>query len=179
MESLQLGNGDKDNNGLLAALDVDLTGRGDLEGSKLGLELRNVVLEVQESLGNLLLNLGGGSARSVGSAVRLARIKQCGRDVGCSFCALRPTLYTRAAMALWGRPKDDLRRSPTNIPTGSVFNLGPERPVRSKRIASSNPTSRFLILTGRSSTGTTSFFSGEMLAVVFENLKVLRRRVGW
>lgn len=70
MESLQLGNGDEDDDGLLAALDVDLTSRGDLEGSKLGLELGNVVLEVQESLGNLLLNLGGGSARSVGSAER-------------------------------------------------------------------------------------------------------------
>lgn len=72
VESLELGNGDEDNNGLLAALDVDLTSRRDLEGSKLGLELGNVVLEVQESLGNLLLNLGGGSARSVGSAAMSA-----------------------------------------------------------------------------------------------------------
>lgn len=72
MESLELGNGDEDNDGLLAALDVDLTSRRDLEGSKLGLELGNVVLEVQESLGNLLLNLGGGSARSVGSAAMSA-----------------------------------------------------------------------------------------------------------
>ena len=67
MEGLGLGNGDKDNNGLLAALDVDLAGLGDLELTELGLEVRDVLLEVEESLGNLLLDLGGGSLGSVGS----------------------------------------------------------------------------------------------------------------
>lgn len=75
VESLQLGNGDEDNDGLLAALDVDLTSRRDLEGSQLGLDLRDVVLQVQESLGDLLLNLGGGSARGVGRAAMSATLE--------------------------------------------------------------------------------------------------------
>lgn len=79
MESLQLGNGDEDNDGLLAALDVDLTSRRDLEGSQLGLDLRDVVLQVQESLGDLLLNLGGGSARGVGRAAMSVTLERAKR----------------------------------------------------------------------------------------------------
>lgn len=52
VESLELGDGDEDDNSLLATLDVDLLGGGDLEDAELGLELGNVVLEVKDGLGD-------------------------------------------------------------------------------------------------------------------------------
>jgi hypothetical protein len=64
VEGLELRDGDEDDDSLLSALDVDLLGGGDLEHSKLRLELGNVVLEVEDGLGDLLLDLvrsGGGS----------------------------------------------------------------------------------------------------------------------
>lgn len=63
MEGLQLGNGDKDNNSLLATLNVNLLSGGDLELLELRLELGHVVLQVEDGLGDGLLNLsrlGGG-----------------------------------------------------------------------------------------------------------------------
>ena len=66
VEGLGHGDGDEDDDGLLAALDVDLSGLGDLELSKLRLEVRDVLLEVEQGLGDLLLNLRRGSSGRVG-----------------------------------------------------------------------------------------------------------------
>lgn len=71
MEGLELRDGDEDDDGLLSALDVDLLGGGDLEDSELGLELGNVVLEVEDGLGDLLLDLVGSGGRGVGSPLDL------------------------------------------------------------------------------------------------------------
>ena len=68
MESLELGHGDEDDDSLLAALDLDLLGAGDLEGSELGLELRDVGLKVNESLSDNGLDLGGGAGGGVSRA---------------------------------------------------------------------------------------------------------------
>lgn len=68
MESLELGHGDEDDDSLLAALNLDLLGAGDLEGSELGLELRDVGLEVEESLSDNGLNLVGGAGGGVSRA---------------------------------------------------------------------------------------------------------------
>ena len=68
VESLELRHGDKDDNGLLAALDLDLLGARDLEGSELGLELRDVGLKVNESLSDNGLDLRGGAGGRVGRA---------------------------------------------------------------------------------------------------------------
>ena len=68
VESLELGHGDKDDDGLLAALDLDLLGARDLEGSELSLELGHVGLEVNESLSNNGLDLRGGAGGGVGRA---------------------------------------------------------------------------------------------------------------
>lgn len=68
VESLELGHGHKDDDGLLAALDLDLLGARDLEGSQLSLELRHVGLEVDQSLGDNGLNLVGGAGGRVGRA---------------------------------------------------------------------------------------------------------------
>jgi hypothetical protein len=83
VERLDLGNGDEDDDGLLAALDVDLAGRRDLERTELGLEVGDVVLEVEESLsdqrlGGIRSGAGrvggpedlGGDRLSVGRSVR-------------------------------------------------------------------------------------------------------------
>lgn len=75
VERLELGNGDEDNDSLLATLNVDLTRRRDLERRKLVLEVRDVGLEVQESLSNLLLDLGGGGAGRVGRADDLGGVR--------------------------------------------------------------------------------------------------------
>lgn len=66
MEGLDLGNGDEDDDGLLSTLDVDLLGGADLQLPQLGLEVWDILLEVEKSLGDLLLNLGRGSLRGVG-----------------------------------------------------------------------------------------------------------------
>lgn len=68
MESLELGHGDEDDNSLLAALNLDLLGARDLEGSKLGLELRDVRLKVKESLSDNGLDLVGGAGGGVSRA---------------------------------------------------------------------------------------------------------------
>ena len=60
-EGLELRHRYKDNDGLLSTLDIDLTCCGDLKRTQLGLELGNVVLEVDESLRNVDLNLIGRS----------------------------------------------------------------------------------------------------------------------
>lgn len=56
-ESLQLGHGHKDNDGLFATSDVNLAGSGDLERSQFGLQLWDIVLQVNESLGDVGLRL--------------------------------------------------------------------------------------------------------------------------
>lgn len=71
MESLELGHGDEDDDSLLAALDLDLLGAGDLEGSELSLELRDVGLKVNESLSDNGLDLRGGAGGGVSSAENL------------------------------------------------------------------------------------------------------------
>lgn len=64
VESLDLGDGDEDNDGLLSSLDVDLAGSGDLERAELSLEIGNVVLEVEEGLGDQRLGgIGSGAGR--------------------------------------------------------------------------------------------------------------------
>ena len=66
VESLELGNGDEDDDGLLATTDVDLAGSRDLEGPELSLELGDVVFEVNQGLGDRDLGLvgrGGGGVR--------------------------------------------------------------------------------------------------------------------
>ena len=50
MERLELGDGDKDNDGLLATADIDLAGSRDLEWAELSLELGCAVLEVDDGL---------------------------------------------------------------------------------------------------------------------------------
>lgn len=67
VERLELGNRDEDDDGLLAALDVDLTRGRDLEGAQLGLEVGNVVLEVEERLSDQALGGVRRGARRVGS----------------------------------------------------------------------------------------------------------------
>lgn len=66
VERLGLGNRDKDHNSLLSALDVDLSSLGDLELSQFRLEVGDILFEVEESLSNLLLNLGRRGLGSVG-----------------------------------------------------------------------------------------------------------------
>lgn len=72
MEGLQLGDGDEDNDGLLASTDIDLTGSGDLESTELVFEFGDIVLEVDKSLGDASLGLVGGGRGRVGGAENLA-----------------------------------------------------------------------------------------------------------
>ena len=67
VERLELRDRDKDDDRLLAALDVNLAGSRDLEGAELGLEVGNVVLEVEERLGDQGLGGVRRGARRVGS----------------------------------------------------------------------------------------------------------------
>lgn len=71
VESLELGNGDEDDDGLLSTLDVELLGSRDLENSELRLELGNVGLEIEDGLSDGLLNLVGGSKGGVGRSLDL------------------------------------------------------------------------------------------------------------
>jgi hypothetical protein len=71
VESLDLGNRDKDNNSLLSTLGVNLLGGGDLELPQLGLELGDILLEVDEGLSDGLLDLGGSGFRGVGGPLDL------------------------------------------------------------------------------------------------------------
>jgi hypothetical protein len=57
VEGLDLGNRDKDNNSLLSTLGVNLLCRRDLELPQLGLELWDILLEVDKGLSDSLLNL--------------------------------------------------------------------------------------------------------------------------
>jgi hypothetical protein len=74
VESLKHGHGDEDDNSLLSSLDVDLLGGGDGELLQLGLELGNVGLQVEDGLGNGLLDLIGGTGRGVGSSLNLGSV---------------------------------------------------------------------------------------------------------
>ena len=67
VERLELRDRDEDDDRLLAALDVDLAGSRDLEGAELGLKVGNVVLEVEERLGDQGLGGVRRGARRVGS----------------------------------------------------------------------------------------------------------------
>ena len=66
-----MGNWDEDDDGLLAATDIDLAGSGDLEGTELSLELGNRILEVNQGLRDGNLGLIWGSLWRVGRAVDL------------------------------------------------------------------------------------------------------------
>lgn len=78
VESLDLGDGDEDNDGLLSSLDVDLAGSGDLERAELSLEIGNVVLEVEEGLGDQRLGgIGSGAGRVGGPEDLLSTIQTC------------------------------------------------------------------------------------------------------
>lgn len=72
LERLELGNGDEDDDGLLSTLDINFSGGGDLERSEVGLEVGNVVLEVEESLGDGQFNVIGGGRGSVSRSQDLA-----------------------------------------------------------------------------------------------------------
>lgn len=66
VESLQLRDRDEDNNRLLSATDINLTGSRDLEGTEFSLELGNVVFEVNERLSDAGLRLVGSGSGCVG-----------------------------------------------------------------------------------------------------------------
>lgn len=68
MEGFQLRYRNENNDGLLATPDINLARSGNLEGSKLSLELGNAIFQVKQGLRNRDLSLIGGSARSVGGA---------------------------------------------------------------------------------------------------------------
>ena len=68
VEGLQLGDGDKDDDGLLATADIHLAGSRDLEWAELSLELGCAVLEVDDRLGDGDLSLICGSPGRVGRA---------------------------------------------------------------------------------------------------------------
>jgi len=53
VEGLELGDGDKDDNGLLPTPDVDFPGSGDLQRVEFSLEIGDIVFEVNQGLGNL------------------------------------------------------------------------------------------------------------------------------
>lgn len=72
-ECLQLGDRHEDHDGLLSALDVDFTRRGDLEGAELSLELGDVVFEINERLADGGLDLVRGGGGRVGRAENLGR----------------------------------------------------------------------------------------------------------
>lgn len=82
MERLGHGNRDKDHNGLLSALDIDLSSLGDLELSQLGFEVGDILFEVEESLSNLLLNLGGRGLGSVGGPQDFVLVRHGARGLG-------------------------------------------------------------------------------------------------
>lgn len=71
MESLELGHGDEDDNGLPATLDIDLLGGAEVEGSQVGLELSDA-LQVDEGLAHLSLDLGGGDVGGGGGSEDLS-----------------------------------------------------------------------------------------------------------
>lgn len=73
VESLQLGDGDEDDDGLLATTNINLFGSRDLEGSKFSLELGNAVLQVNESLGDIDLDGLGDFSGGVCGAHDLGR----------------------------------------------------------------------------------------------------------
>lgn len=72
VESLDLGNRNKDNNSLLSTLSVNLLCGRDLELPQLGLELWDILLEVDEGLSDCLLNLRWCGFGCVGGPVDLA-----------------------------------------------------------------------------------------------------------
>ena len=53
VEGLELGYGDKDDNGLLATTDINLPGSRDLQRVEFSLELGDIIFEINQSLGNL------------------------------------------------------------------------------------------------------------------------------
>ena len=65
VEGLKLGDRDENNDGLLSTTDIDLTGSGDLERTKLVLELGGARLEVKHGLCDASLGLIGGSSGRV------------------------------------------------------------------------------------------------------------------
>ena len=53
VEGLELGDRDKNNNGLLATTDINLPGSRDLQSAELSLEIGDIVFEVNQSLSDL------------------------------------------------------------------------------------------------------------------------------
>ena len=72
MEGLQLRNGHKDNDSLLAATNIDLTSSRDLKGSKIAFEIGNIVFEVDQGLCDISFNLIWCGGWSVGSTENFA-----------------------------------------------------------------------------------------------------------
>lgn len=70
---LQLRHRHEDHDGLLSAADIDFARCRDLEGAELGLELRDVVFEIDERLGDAELGLIRGGGGRVGRAEDLGR----------------------------------------------------------------------------------------------------------
>lgn len=68
VESFQLRHRDEDDNGLLATSDINLARSGNLEGTKLGLEFGDTVLQVDQSLSDGGFGLIGGCGGGVGCA---------------------------------------------------------------------------------------------------------------
>lgn len=68
VESLELGDGDEDDDRLLASLDVDLARGRDLERAELGLKVGNAVLEVEDGLSDEELGRVRGGLGRVGRA---------------------------------------------------------------------------------------------------------------
>ena len=70
-EGLQLWDGDKDDDGLLAATDVDFAGSRYLEGSQFRLEFRHVVFQIDQSLRDAGLELVGRCLGCISGALYL------------------------------------------------------------------------------------------------------------
>jgi len=99
VESLDLGNGDKDDNSLLSTLGVNLLCGRDLELPQLGLELGDILLEVDESLSDGLLDFRGSGSRGVGGPLNLVLERHVGLKVenvspGSELCSIPPTIQT-------------------------------------------------------------------------------------
>ena len=96
VESLDLGNRDKDDNSLLSSLGVNLLGRRDLQLPQLALELGDILLEVDEGLSDLLLDLGRRSGWGVGGPLDLVLDRHDACRLSKQEGELVNVVYTRA-----------------------------------------------------------------------------------
>ena len=79
VEGLDLRNRYEDHNRLATTLDLNLTRSTDLERAEFSVQVRDVGLQVEDSLGNHELGLIGGGTRSVGRSQNLGLGGHCGR----------------------------------------------------------------------------------------------------